>query len=82
MARDTTGFEKAYGLKGKKRVLFVVQISTRKGVDTLVRAIDLLVYDQGRDDLIFLFIGDGDYRDSARDLARSYHIDRYVRFPG
>ncbi|HOI57107.1 glycosyltransferase family 4 protein [Methanoculleus sp.] len=82
MARDTTGFEKAYGLEGKKRVLFVGQISTRKGVDTLVRAVDLIVNEQGRDNLIFLFIGDGDYRDKARELARSYHIDTYVRFPG
>lgn len=70
------------GSKERRECSLSGQISTRKGVDTLVRAIDLLVYDQGRDDLIFLFIGDGDYRDSARDLARSYHIDRYVRFPG
>lgn len=81
-ARDTTGFEKAYGLEGKKRVLFVGQISTRKGVDTLVRAVDRIVNGQGRDDLVFLFIGEGDYRDKAQELARRYHIDDHVRFPG
>lgn len=79
---DTTEFEKVHKLEGKRRVLFVGQISKRKGVDTLVQAINLIVNGQGRDDLVFLFVGDGDYREKARDLARSYHIDNYVRFLG
>ena len=79
---DTTGFVEAHRLEGKKRVLFVGQISTRKGVDVLLRAINLIVHGQGRDDLVFLFVGDGDYRDKARELARGYRIEGYVRFPG
>ncbi|WP_292488653.1 glycosyltransferase family 4 protein [Methanoculleus sp. 10] len=82
IGQDTTGFVEAHRLEGKKRVLFVGQISTRKGVDVLLRAVDQIVHGQGRDDLVFLFIGDGDYRERARELARGYRIEGHVRFPG
>lgn len=79
---DTGRFEEGYRLNGRKRVLFVGQISTRKGVDVLVRAASLIVNGQDGDAPVFFFAGDGDYLDPARELARSYGIEEYVRFPG
>jgi len=82
IGEDTAGFEEAHRLEGKKRVLFVGQISTRKGVDVLLRAVDQIVHEQGRDDLVFLFVGDGDYRERAQELARRHRVEGYVRFAG
>ena len=79
---DTTGFVETYHVEGRKRVLFVGQISTRKGVDLLLRAVERIVHEEGRDDIVFLFIGDGDYRERAQELACEYRIEDYVRFPG
>lgn len=79
---DTCRFEESYQLNGKKRVLFVGQISKRKGVDVLVRAARLIVNGRTGDVPVFFIAGDGDYIDSARELARSYGIEDYVRLPG
>ncbi len=80
--QDTAGFAEAHHIEGKKRVLFVGQISTRKGVDLLLRAVKQIVHEEGRDDIVFLFIGDGDYRERAQELACGYRIEEYVRFAG
>jgi glycosyltransferase involved in cell wall biosynthesis len=79
---DTARFEESYRLDGRKRVLFVGQISTRKGVDVLVRAARQIVDRQDGDAPVFFFAGDGDYLDPARELARSCGIEHHVRFPG
>ncbi|KAF5085621.1 Glycogen synthase [anaerobic digester metagenome] len=79
---DACRFEEGYRLNGKRRVLFVGQISTRKGVDVLVRAASLIVNGRNGDAPVFFVAGDGDYLDPARELARSYGIEDYVRFPG
>lgn len=79
---DTGGFDERYRLNGRKRILFVGQISTRKGVDVLVRAASLVVKGQNGNAPVFVFAGDGDYLDPARQLACSYGIEDYVRFPG
>lgn len=75
-------FEERFQLNGRRRVLFVGQISTRKGVDVLLRAANLIVNRRNGDAPVFFVAGEGDYLDPARELARSLGVADHVRFPG
>lgn len=52
------------------------------GVDHLVRAAHHLVKEDGREDIHFVFIGDGPMRESLIELAEELGISDYVEFTG
>jgi glycosyltransferase involved in cell wall biosynthesis len=51
-------------------------------VELALHGIDHLVNDIGRTDCHFAFVGDGESRESACDLAGELGIGEYVSFPG
>jgi glycosyltransferase involved in cell wall biosynthesis len=52
------------------------------GVDLLLRSIDVVVHDLGRDDVHFAILGYGDCLQELRALATELHLDPWVTFPG
>jgi glycosyltransferase involved in cell wall biosynthesis len=52
------------------------------GVDTVVRAADVIVHELGRDDISFAILGFGDSFDELRTLATSLDLDDHVEFTG
>ncbi len=80
---DPSGFLDAFDLRGRTLVLFVGQISTRKGVDVLLRAIQLVDQNAGTSAITFVLIGEGDYLKRAMEITEEMHLaDGRVRFLG
>lgn len=52
------------------------------GVDVALRALEELVYQRGRRDCQFLFMGDGESSAAMRDLAQEIDVGDWVRFTG
>jgi glycosyltransferase involved in cell wall biosynthesis len=51
-------------------------------IDLLLRSIDHLVHELGREDCEFTIIGWGEYLPTARDLALELNLDKWVDFTG
>lgn len=52
------------------------------GVDTVVRAADVIVHDLGRDDIAFAVLGFGDMYDELVSLSKQLDLEDYVEFTG
>jgi glycosyltransferase involved in cell wall biosynthesis len=52
------------------------------GVETVVRAADVIVHDFGRDDIAFAVLGFGDTYDELVALTRQLQLDDFVEFTG
>lgn len=63
-------------------VCYLGVMGPQDGVDYAVRAIDHLVHDHGRDDVMAVFIGSGDHRDECERLAGELGLDEHVLFTG
>lgn len=73
-------FVNKYKLGNKKVVLFVGSIIKRKGIEYLLKAIpDVIIQN---DDVIFLFVGDGDYLEKAAHQVKDLNINENVIFTG
>lgn len=62
--------------------VLVGMMGPQDGIDTAVRAVAHLVYDLGRTDCAFTFVGVGDAVADARRLSTELGVDPWVAFPG
>ncbi len=67
---------------GRKLVVWMGNIGPQDGVADAVRAVAHLVHRLGRTDTDFVFIGRGEARSDAVELATRLEVDRYVTFTG
>jgi len=61
---------------------YLGMMGPQDGVDLLVRAVDVLVHDMGRQDCSFVLLGDGDSHRQVRELVRELGLEDYVTMPG
>ncbi len=69
-----------YNLSGKKVVLTVCRLVSRKGVDIVIKAIKKL--SDKYPDLVYIVIGSGPEMDHYKELARNLAVDDKVIFTG
>jgi glycosyltransferase involved in cell wall biosynthesis len=67
---------------GKKILGYVGVMGPQDGVDYLLRALRILVYDLGRKDFLCIIVGNGDCLEDLKALSRQLKIEPYVRFTG
>jgi len=79
---DTAEFIGKYHLEGRKRVLFVGEVTNRKGVTTLVKSISLLTKRVLKENFVFVIVGSGENLSDARSLAKDLNVDSWVVFTG
>lgn len=79
---DTAEFIEKYHLAGRKRVLFVGEVTNRKGILTLMKSIPLLMKNVSKDDAVFIVVGSGENLSDARSLSRELDIEPHVVFTG
>ncbi len=65
---------------GSPMVLFAGRLAEQKGVDVLLKALDLVQHVQP--DVRTVIAGDGPLRDRLRQTASAYRLDEHVRFVG
>lgn len=63
-------------------VVWLGHLSAQSGVEDLVRVAEHAVHTRGRDDVHFMVIGDGPFRDPVQRLARELGVDAFVEFTG
>lgn len=82
----TQEVQSSYGLGNKPMVLFVGTVMPRKGVDTLIRAVDVLVHEYGVTDAQLVIAGeddlDGKYVARIHELVREAGLEEQVCIPG
>ena len=80
------GIKEKYGMTGKTTVLFVGTITPRKGVETLIKAAELLVNSYGQRDVLFLLVGnlslDKEFGEKEKEYVKSHNLDIYIKFTG
>ena len=69
-----------FDFEGKKVVLFVGPIIRRKGPHILIQSILRIVKDFPN--VVFLFVGGGDFKKEAEKMAQNFHIEKYTHFTG
>ncbi len=78
--------QQKYQMAGKATVYFAGVIFPRKGVEYLIRAADILVNQQGRNDLLFLLAGnltqDPDYVRRMESLIQGFGLEGIVKLLG
>lgn len=80
---DTTNFDRIYHLEGKKRVLFVGEVTHRKGIETLIKAIPLLRdKNSPLEGVVFIIVGSGENLSDAKKLVHDLKIEQHVVFTG
>jgi glycosyltransferase involved in cell wall biosynthesis len=67
---------------GKKVLLFLGSINPQDGVDVLLQAVRILVYEKSRTDFLCRIVGDGDALAQLRRLASDLGVAPYVEFTG
>jgi len=73
--------KRRYGIKPNERiVLFIGRLVPQKGVDTLIKAVPLII--QRHRDIKILIAGDGWSRTYLEELAKSMGLGDHVRFLG
>lgn len=79
---DTTEFIEKYHLEGRKRILFVGEVTNRKGIPTLIKSIPLLIKKVLKEEAVFVIVGSGENLSGARALARNLDVESHVVFTG
>ena len=79
---DTTEFIEKHHLEGRKRILFVGEVTNRKGIPTLIKSIPLLRKKLLKEEAVFIIVGAGENLSDARDLARDLGVESHVVFTG
>jgi glycosyltransferase involved in cell wall biosynthesis len=67
-------------LAGRRRVLFVGPLITRKGIHVLARAIPSII--EKHSEIVFVFVGEGEARKETEAICRSLHVESHVWFAG
>jgi len=68
------------GFEGKRVVLFVGPIIRRKGPQILIQAVPKIVKDFP--DVVFVFVGEGNFKEEAEKLARTLRVEKWTHFTG
>jgi glycosyltransferase involved in cell wall biosynthesis len=69
--------------QGRNHVLvYVGEMEVQDGIDYALRALQSLVYQHGREDVLLVLVGDGGYAPTLRKLAHELQLDAYVHFTG
>lgn len=79
---DTAEFIAKYHLEGRKRILFVGEVTNRKGIPTLIKSIPLLLKKVLKEEVVFVVVGSGENLSDARALARDLGVESHVVFTG
>lgn len=66
--------------EGKRVILFVGPVIRRKGPHILLRAIPKVIKEDP--DVMFVFTGNGDFKEEVEQLSRALHVERHTRFLG
>lgn len=69
-----------FDFEGKRVVLFVGPIIRRKGPHILIQAIPKIVKDFP--DVVFLFVGEGNFKEEAEKLASILRVEKWTHFTG
>jgi phosphatidylinositol alpha-1,6-mannosyltransferase len=67
-------------LEGKKVLLTITRLVSRKGIDTVLASLPSVI--EKYPDIIYLVVGDGDYKEALKDIVDRYNLGNYVRFTG
>jgi glycosyltransferase involved in cell wall biosynthesis len=69
--------------RGRKHLCaYLGVMGPQDGVDLIVRAVDVIVHDLGRDDIQFVLMGDGECLAQLTALARELGVERWIDFTG
>ena len=74
--------EPALMARGKFLVGYVGIMGQQDGVETLIRAMDEIVYGRGRSDIYAVLIGDGPEYQRLQELTRTLRLDHALHFTG
>jgi glycosyltransferase involved in cell wall biosynthesis len=61
---------------------YLGMMGPQDGVDLLVRAVDVLVHEMGRQDVSFALLGEGDSHEQVRQLVHELDLEDCVTMPG
>ena len=67
---------------GKKTIFAAARFDERKGLDVLLQAASILVYDYNMTDIRFRVAGDGKKKDELKALRSQLRLEDYVEFLG
>lgn len=70
------------GLPDDKIILSVGELIPRKGFHVLIRALELLVREHGRQNIRLIIVGEGAYRKTLEGLIASLKLVKHVRLAG
>jgi len=75
-----------YGVGRKTMVMFAGTVTPRKGVDTLLKAANILVNKHKRGDILFLVVGnlsvDEEFASEAEEYVKSHNMEGNVKLTG
>jgi glycosyltransferase involved in cell wall biosynthesis len=74
------GISKKY--KNKRVILYIGLMTVNDNIEVIINAANELINNQGKKDLHFVLIGDGDVRKKMEELAASFNITDNVEFTG
>ncbi len=63
-------------------VAYLGVINPQDGVDLLVKVVDVIVNQQGRSDVLFVVMGDGDALNDLREMSAQHGLEAFIRFTG
>jgi glycosyltransferase involved in cell wall biosynthesis len=70
--------KKTYGLENKKVVLFLGRLTAEKGVEEILDSVETVSNEVP--EVLFLFVGSGDYSEKAKSFVKKRKIGQYVKF--
>ena len=75
-----------YDVTGRTTVMFAGTITPRKGVETLMKAAEIVINQQSRRDVLFLLVGnlsiDKDFAEKTKEYVRNRSLESNVKFTG
>lgn len=67
-------------LQQKKVLLTTTRLVSRKGVDTVIKALPEIIKDYP--DVVYLVVGEGEFKPQLKDLVENLDLREFVRFEG
>jgi len=68
--------------KNKRVILYIGLMTVNDNIEVIINAANELINNNGRKDLHFVLIGDGDVRKKMEESATSFNISNHVEFTG
>lgn len=72
--------KKKYGIESKHAVLFIGRIAEKKGLEYLIRAINLIR--KNINDVMLIVVGDGPLRTHLEKLSENLGLEKHINFVG